>query len=135
MLLQCITIEDQVYRQHIRSVDFIKRYIFPGSCIFSVTAITDSATKGTDMRLVHLEDITRHYARTLRMWRKRFFERIDDVRRLGYPESFIRMWEFYLSYCEASFTERYNGDVQMLFTKPFSRIDPILPPLGKANQS
>jgi cyclopropane-fatty-acyl-phospholipid synthase len=135
MLLQCITIEDQVYRKHIRSVDFIKRYIFPGSCIFSITAIMNSVTQGTDMRLANLEDITPHYARTLRTWRERFIEQIDAVRRLGYPESFIRMWEFYLSYCEASFAERYNGDVQMLFTKPCSRRDPILPPLEKANQS
>jgi cyclopropane-fatty-acyl-phospholipid synthase len=95
----------------------------------------NSVTQGTDMRLANLEDITPHYARTLRTWRERFIEQIDAVRRLGYPESFIRMWEFYLSYCEASFTERYNGDVQMLFTKPCSRRDPILPPLEKANQS
>ncbi len=135
MLLQSITIEDQVYHQHVRSVDFIKRYIFPGSCIFSVTAIMNSVTRETDMRLAHLEDITPHYARTLRMWRERFLDRIEDVRRLGYPESFVRMWEFYLSYCEASFSERYNGDVQMLFTKPLSRKDPILPSLGSVNQT
>ena len=118
MALQAITITDQAYDQHTRSVDFIKRYIFPGSCLTSVTAISDALTKHTDMNIVHLEDITAHYARTLREWRNRFNGNIDAVRSLGYSDAFIRMWYYYLCYCEAGFTERYIGDVQMLLTKP-----------------
>jgi cyclopropane-fatty-acyl-phospholipid synthase len=81
------------------------------------------------MGLFHLEDITHHYARTLRQWRNRFFSRLSEVRQLGYPEEFIKMWEYYLCYCEAGFSERYIGDVQVLFTKPLSRRPSILPPL------
>ena len=125
-LLQAITIRDQVFEQHKRSVDFIKRFIFPGSCIPSIAAISDSIARATDFKLVHLEDITAHYARTLREWRRRFFTHIDQVRALGFPESFIRMWEYYLCYCEGGFAERYIGDVQALFAKPLSRTDPLL---------
>jgi cyclopropane-fatty-acyl-phospholipid synthase len=129
MLLQAITIADHIFDQHKRSVDFIKRYIFPGSCIPSVAAMTSSMARVSDLRLFHLEDITPHYARTLRIWRERFLAHLDKLRDLGYPESFIRMWEYYLCYCEAGFTERYLGDVQMLLTKPLCRRPPLLPPL------
>jgi cyclopropane-fatty-acyl-phospholipid synthase len=130
MALQAITITDQVYDSHIRNPDFIKRYIFPGSFIPSISAITRSVARSTDMKLFHLEDITPHYARTLRTWRERFFANIDGVRKLGYPESFIRMWEYYLCYCEGAFLERYIGDTQMIFTKPDCRQTPILPALN-----
>jgi cyclopropane-fatty-acyl-phospholipid synthase len=129
MLLQTITIADQVFDQHKRSVDFIKRFIFPGSCIPSIAAISRSIARATDLRLYHLEDITDHYATTLRMWRERFFHNIEKVRALGYPEIFIRMWEYYLCYCEGGFTERYLGDVQVLLTKPLCRRPPLLPSL------
>jgi cyclopropane-fatty-acyl-phospholipid synthase len=130
MLLQAITILDQVYPQHKHSVDFIKRYIFPGSCIPSLAAISKSIARVTDLKLFHLEDITPHYAKTLRSWRQNFFANIQNVRNLGYSETFIRMWEYYLCYCEGGFLERYLGDVQMLLTKPLCRRDPILPSLG-----
>jgi len=129
MALQAITITDQKYEAHKRDVDFIKRYIFPGSALTSVTSLCQAATRATDLRLLHLEDITPHYARTLREWRERFFSNIDKVRALGYPEQFIRMWEYYLCYCEGAFTERYIGDVQALFVKPGCRREPILPVL------
>jgi cyclopropane-fatty-acyl-phospholipid synthase len=121
MVLQAITIGDQIFDQHKRSVDFIKRYIFPGSCIPSITAISNAIAGKTDLRLIHLDDITPHYARTLREWRRRFFTNLDKVREMGYSETFIRMWEFYLCYCEGGFAERYIGDVQMLFAKPLYR--------------
>ena len=73
------------------------------------------------MRLVNLVDVTPHYAKTLRKWRRRFFANIDQVRALGFSETFIRMWEYYLCYCEGGFAERYIGDVQMLFAKPLCR--------------
>ena len=123
MALQAITIGDHIFDRHKRSVDFIKRYIFPGSCIPSVTAISKATARATDLRMLHLEDITPHYARTLREWRRRFFANIDKVRDRGYPETFIRMWEYYLCYCEGGFAERYIGDVQMLFAKPLYRWD------------
>jgi cyclopropane-fatty-acyl-phospholipid synthase len=121
MLLQAITIRDQYYEQARRSVDFIKRFIFPGSCIPSVRAMMSSVARSTDLVLSHLEDIGPHYARTLRLWRERFLARQSEVRSLGYPESFLRMWEYYLCYCEGGFEERQLGDVQMLLTKPHSR--------------
>ena len=127
MLLQAIIITDHLYERARRSVDFIQRYIFPGSCIPSITAMHQSLARTTDMRLFHLEDITPHYAKTLRQWRERFFANISRVRALGYPEEFIRMWEFYLCYCEGGFSERVIGDVQMLLTKPLCRREPILP--------
>jgi cyclopropane-fatty-acyl-phospholipid synthase len=121
MALQAITIGDQIFDRHKRSVDFIKRYIFPGSCIPSITAISIAIAGAADLRLVHLEDITPHYARTLREWRRRFFTNIGQVRALGFSDTFIRMWEYYLCYCEGGFAERYIGDVQMLFVKPLCR--------------
>jgi cyclopropane-fatty-acyl-phospholipid synthase len=121
MLLQAITIRDQFYAQAIRSVDFIKRFVFPGSFIPSVRALVDSAARVTDLKVFHLEDIGPDYARTLKLWRERFLARLPDVRAQGYPDSFVRMWEFYLCYCEGGFEERQLGDVQMLLTKPRSR--------------
>jgi cyclopropane-fatty-acyl-phospholipid synthase len=131
MLLQGITIADQYYERARRAVDFIKRFIFPGSFIPSVTAICNSLTRATDMRLFHLEDQGPHYATTLRRWRERMFANIQQIRLLGYPDTFIRMWEYYLCYCEGGFHERVLGDVQMLLTKPLCRRAPLQPPLPK----
>ena len=130
MALQSITIGDQVFDRHKRSVDFIKRYIFPGSCIPSITAISNAVAGSTDLRLVHLEDITPHYARTLSEWRRRFFTNLEKVRELGYSDTFIRMWEYYLCYCEGGFAERYIGDVQMLFAKPSYRWNDLQSAIG-----
>ena len=118
MLLQAITIADQRYDAARRSVDFIQRHVFPGSTIPSVTAMLDSITRSSDLRLAHLEDIGPHYATTLRMWRENFFANLQAVRDLGYPEEFVRMWEFYLCYCEGGFRERDIGAVQMLLARP-----------------
>jgi cyclopropane-fatty-acyl-phospholipid synthase len=123
---------DRVFDRYRRSHDFIRSHVFPGSCITSVAAITASLARVTDLRPIHLEDLTPHYARTLRLWRERFFANLDRVRGLGYPESFIRLWEFYLCYCEGGFAERYIGDVQMVLAKPQNRRPPILPPLNLA---
>ena len=108
-----------------RSVDFIKRFIFPGSFIPSVKALADSVERATDLKIFHMEDIGPHYARTLKIWRERFLARQSEVRALGYPEAFVRMWEYYLCYCEGGFEERQLGNVQMLLTKPLSRRAPI----------
>lgn len=124
-LIQAITIADQRYASAIQSVDFIQRYIFPGSNIPSNTAMLQSITRMTDLRLYDLEDIGPHYATTLRMWRENFFTNIAAVRQLGYSEEFIRMWEFYLCYCEGGFMERALGDVHLLLAKPENRRAPI----------
>lgn len=123
MALQAITIRDQVYRQHRRSVDFIKHYIFPGSCIPCVSVMLEAVRQRTDLALLHLEDTTAHYARTLAAWRRRFFDNLAQVRAMGFSEAFIRMWEYYLSYCEGGFAERYIGNVQMVLAKPIWRED------------
>jgi len=133
MALQAITIRDQEFQRYIHSVDFIKRYIFPGGCVTSVAAMLNSIARVTDLRIFHLEDITPHYARTIRAWRKRFSQNIQKVRALKFPESFIRMWEYYLCYCEGGFAERYIGDVQLLLTKPFCRREALAFPLGPKN--
>jgi cyclopropane-fatty-acyl-phospholipid synthase len=123
MLLQAITIQDQLYSSALRSVDFIQRYVFPGSFIPSITALVKATTRATDMKVARLDDIGPHYATTLRRWREAFFENIEQVRTLGYSEDFIRLWDYYLCYCEGGFIERQLGDVQMLLTKPGCRID------------
>jgi cyclopropane-fatty-acyl-phospholipid synthase len=124
MLLQAITIQDQLYEQALRSVDYIQRYIFPGSFIPSVTALARAITAASDLKIFQLEDIGPHYARTLAQWRHNFFANLPQVRALGYPDSFVRLWEFYLCYCEGGFEERQLGDVQMLLTKPACRLAP-----------
>jgi len=121
MLLQAITIADQRYESAKRSVDFIQRYIFPGSCLPSVGALSASIARASDMRVFHLEDIGPHYARTLHEWRRNLLANLPAVRALGYDDAFIRMWEFYFCYCEGGFAERVVGDVQMLLVKPGNR--------------
>lgn len=125
MLLQGIVIKDQRFEEYLRSVDFIRRYIFPGGCLPSVAAMLETTSRVTDFRLLQLEDIAPHYAQTLRCWRDAFHRRIDEVRAQGYSESFIRMWDYYFCYCEAAFEERQCNTVQMLLAKPACRFDPV----------
>jgi len=124
-LIQAITIADQRFDAAKNSVDFIQRYIFPGSNIPSVTAMLSSITKVSDMRVYDCEDIGPHYATTLRKWRENFLSQLPTVRRLGYSEEFIKMWEFYLCYCEGGFAERVLGDVHLLLVKPENRREPL----------
>jgi cyclopropane-fatty-acyl-phospholipid synthase len=125
MLLQAITIQDQYYRAQLRTVNFIQRYVFPGSFIPSVGAIAESLRRATDLKIFHLQDIGPHYVRTLALWRRNFFEHLAAVRKLGFSDQFIRLWEFYLCSCEGGFAERALGDVQLLLTKPGCRRDVI----------
>ena len=126
-LIQAITIEDSYYYQALKSVDFIKRYIFPGSFIPCVSAIVASAARSTDLRLINLEDQGESYALTLNHWRKSFLAALDQVRAQGYNEEFIRMWEFYLCYCEGGFKEKSISNVQLLLAKPGNRRPQWLP--------
>ena len=125
--IQAILIADQRYEAALREVDFIKRYIFPGSFIPSTTAIVDAATKNTDLRLHHMEEIGAHYTTTLRKWREAMYENLGKIRAQGYSEEFLRMWEYYLCYCEGGFAERFLGVGQYLFTKPWAKPEPLLP--------
>lgn len=117
-LLQAITIEDHRYAQALKSVDFIKRFIFPGSFIPSIHAMLAAKTRASDLGLVALEDFGDSYARTLHAWRVRFVEHLREVRAQGFDEAFMRMWDFYLAYCEGGFRERSIGVAHLVLAKP-----------------
>lgn len=115
--IQAITLPDQAYADHLKNVDFIQKYIFPGSKIPSVSVLLKAATEGTSLVMTDLHDLTLDYAKTMCIWRENFVAKLDEVRALGYDERFIRMWDYYLNYCAAGFAERYLGTVQMTFRK------------------
>lgn len=124
--VQAITVPDQRFDLSKRSVDFIKRYIFPGGCLPSIHACLDACKSVTDLQLVHLEDITPHYAETLSRWREQLKKNWEDIRGLGYEERFLRLWEYYLCNCQAAFAERYVSDVQLVWARPGARKTTIL---------
>ncbi len=117
MLLQAITIEDHRYRAALQLVDFIKAHVFPGSFVPAVSVLTQAAAARTRWRLVNLEDLGLDYARTLAHWRENFSAALPKVQALGFDQRFVRLWEYYLCYCEAGFAEQMISDVQMLFAK------------------
>ena len=125
MLIQAITIADQRYEEYRKSIDFIQRYIFPGSGLPSSAVVTGAVARVTDMRLLGLEDIGLHYATTLHRWRYNFLSQLQEIRRKGFSDTFIRMWEFYLCYCEGAFLERAISDVQIMFAKPGSQLKTV----------
>lgn len=125
MLIQGITIDEQIYDRAKRSVDFIQHFMFPGSCIPSVSALTQASAKGGGLNLVQLEDIGAHYVPTLQAWRKNVAETLPHITALGYPPEFLRLWDFYLCYCEGGFLERSISDVHLLFAKPGWRPQPV----------
>ena len=120
-LIQAITIRDQRYSQALQNVDFIQKYIFPGSCIPSVEIIQKNLTRETDMIISDLENINHHYAKTLNLWKKAFNKNQNKIIKLGFDERFIRMWNFYFSYCEGGFAERAINDFHILMSKPLNR--------------
>ena len=126
MLLQAITIRDQRYEQAKSSVDFIQRYIFPGGALPSVQKMLEIVGKDTDMNLMHMEDFGLHYAKTLRLWHENFRRAHGRLTELGYDEYFLRLWEFYLCYCEGGFLERSIGTAQLLLAKPAAMPAPLL---------
>ena len=125
MLLQAITIDERYYERAKRSVDFIQRFIFPGSCIPSVTALCRAMAQASDFSLLHLQDIGAHYPPTLRGWRDNLRANVDHVRQLGFRAEFLRLWEFYLSYCEGGFLERSISTAHLLFARSEWRQDPL----------
>ena len=126
MLLQAITIREQRYEQAKSSVDFIQRYIFPGGALPSVQKMLEIVGKDTDMNLMHMEDFGLHYAKTLRLWHENFRRAHGRLTELGYDEYFLRLWEFYLCYCEGGFMERTIGTAQLLLAKPAAINPPLL---------
>lgn len=120
-LIQAITIEDHRYEQALAAVDFIKRHVFPGSFIPSVSAMLAAKTRSSDLALVHQEDFGLSYARTLEAWRERFLSRLDEVHRQGFDDRFARLWEFYLAYCEGGFRERSIGVCHLLLARTQAR--------------
>ena len=124
-LVQAITTPDDRFSDSVGRVDFIKRHIFPGGQLPSLDAMSTAWRKQSDLRLLHFEDFGDDYARTIREWRARFHERIDEVEALGYPPRFQRMWDFYLASCEGAFSERHCGVAQLLLARPDARRAPL----------
>ncbi|MHB8864736.1 MAG: class I SAM-dependent methyltransferase, partial [Pirellulaceae bacterium] len=130
MVLQAITVPDYRYDDYRRSIDFINRYVFPGGFLPSWSAMLRAIQRETDFQLLHMEDFGDHYARTLSHWRQNFWSQLPQVRSLGFDAQFIRMWDYYLCYCEAGFRERLIGVSQSLFAKPLCRRPSLLAGLG-----
>lgn len=121
LLLQTITLPDQQIAGYKKRVDWIQKYIFPGSDLALLSEIHQSLARATDLSTVHCEAFGMHYAETLAIWRERFFKNLERVRQLGFDERFQRMWDFYLGWCEGAFRERYINVVQILFAKNGTR--------------
>jgi cyclopropane-fatty-acyl-phospholipid synthase len=121
MLMQTITMNERTFPTYRRRADWIQKYIFPGSELASVSEILRSLARVSPLSLFHAEEIGMHYARTLASWRERFQDSIDSIRELGFDDRFLRMWDYYLAYCEGAFLERHVGDMQLLLTKAANR--------------
>jgi cyclopropane-fatty-acyl-phospholipid synthase len=118
--IQVITIPEQRYDNYRRRPDFIQRYIFPGGHLPSLEKMAGSMGSNSDLYVESSENIGVHYAETLRRWRERFLANVDEVERLGFDRRFVRMWEFYLAYCEGAFLARYINDLQLVLTRPMN---------------
>ncbi|MBV7314512.1 cyclopropane-fatty-acyl-phospholipid synthase family protein [Shewanella sp. NIFS-20-20] len=125
LLIQAITISDQRYDQYRKGVDFIQKYIFPGGCLPSVSLMAQLISKQSDMVILGLDDIGRDYGRTLAHWHEKFDHAREHLQSLGYGDDFIRMWKFYLSYCEGGFIERTTSAVHLVAVKPGYRLAPV----------
>jgi cyclopropane-fatty-acyl-phospholipid synthase len=126
LLLQAITIADHRYLAYRRSIDFINRYIFPGGFLPSLSALLLAIRRETDLQLLHLEEFGDHYVQTMSHWRDNFFAHLEHVQALGFDQRFVRMWDYYLCYCQAGFRERTTSVGQLLLAKPRCRRAPIL---------
>ncbi len=116
-VVQVITLPDQRERAYRRRPDFIQRAIFPGGHLPSLTSMSRAMTRRSRLFVEDLENLGPQYAETLRHWRERFLGRVDEVRRLGFDATFVRLWEFYLAYCEGAFLARYLNDLQLVLTR------------------
>ncbi len=118
LAIQVITCPDSRYDSLRKGVDFIQKHIFPGSLLPSVGSINKAINKTSDMTLVDLKDMGKHYARTLAQWQTEFNEQLAEVKKIGFDERFIRKWNYYLSYCEAAFEMRNINVMQMVYARP-----------------
>jgi cyclopropane-fatty-acyl-phospholipid synthase len=123
MLLQSITIDDRRYESYSNSVDFIQKYIFPGGFLPSQLVINEHLKKSTDMSIADVQDIGLDYAQTLKDWFEAFMTQKQALGDDGYDERFMRMWQYYLNYCEGGFLERAISTVQLVMRKPQHRVD------------
>src|SRR5579863_5607932 len=117
MFLQTITLREQEIRDYRKRVDWIQTYIFPGSELASILEIGRSLVRGGRLIVKNSESIGLHYAKTLSLWRERFFRQLAEVRQLGFDERVTRMWDFYLGWCEGAFREHYIDAAQLVITK------------------
>lgn len=122
MLIQSITIPEDRFESAKNSVDFIQRYIFPGGALPSVELLVCESEQA-NLKPFGLEDITVHYAETMLRWRNKFKENIAEIKKLGCGDTFLRMWDYYLCYCEGGFAEKAIGCVHMQFQKPEAGAD------------
>ena len=127
MLIQSITISDYLYDHYLHSMDFIRKYIFPGGSLPSISAMLDSVGKSSDMTLFHCESYASSYAKTLEVWHQRFISNKEKVIELGYPSAFLRLWEYYLKYCQAGFEERVIDVHHLVLKKPDNRFQSCNP--------
>lgn len=112
-VIQAITIPDDRYDAARKCIDFIKKHIFPGSCIPSIGVMKDAMAKHSDLLITHHEELGQHYATTIRHWAHNLHQQRDRVLERNYPEELVRLWEFYLAYCEGGFIERNIGLAQL----------------------
>jgi cyclopropane-fatty-acyl-phospholipid synthase len=115
--IQAITMAHERVLATRRSFSWIQKYIFPGGIIPSLQSIDETLAAHTTLRVTQRRELGGHYARTLRLWRERFTEEWPRIHQLGFDETFRRMWEFYLAYCEAGFRTGYLGVSQLQMTR------------------
>lgn len=125
VVIQGITIPDQRYDAYRGGCDWIQKHIFPGALLPSLTAMCEALTKNTSLMVESVENIGAHYAPTLRLWREALFANRGKVKALGFDEVFLRTWDYYFSYCEAGFSTRTLGDLQLVLTRPNNRRLPV----------
>lgn len=113
--IQTIAMPDHRFEEYARHADWIQTYIFPGGMLPSTGELCRAAAASTSFGIRALHDIGPHYATTLAEWRTRFFERIDEVHALGFDARFVRMWDYYLSSCEAMFRTRFISNLHLTF--------------------
>ena len=123
MLIQAITISDFLFKHYVNSTDFIKKYVFPGGCLTSTSSMLNSVSAHTDLTLYHSESFAQSYAMTLKFWYKNFIDNKEKVIELGYPSTFIRLWEYYMKYCQAGFENRVIDVHHLVLKKPNNRFN------------
>jgi cyclopropane-fatty-acyl-phospholipid synthase len=117
VVLQVITIPDERFEGHRRRVDWLQKHVFPGGLLPSLQALKDAMKRSSHLSVLDFENIGPHYVLTLAHWRKRFLEARERILELGFDETFIRKWLYYLGYCEAAFATRYVNDLQIVLSR------------------